>query len=83
MLKGKTAFQTDLGMLKEQATRNQALHSGVWQKDERSRGGVTWVVPRPEMGDWCKWQIASSEETSGIRQGAKLSKTPSNKTPPE
>lgn len=39
---------------------------------DRSGEGMTWVVPRPEMGDWYKWQLASSEETSGIRQGAKV-----------
>lgn len=37
MLKGKAAFQRDLGMLKEQPNRNQALHSGVWWEDERQR----------------------------------------------
>ena len=37
MLKGRAASQRDIGMLKEWANRNQALHSGVWREDERQR----------------------------------------------
>lgn len=35
MLKGRAAFQRDLGMLKEGVSTNQALHSVVWREGER------------------------------------------------
>lgn len=49
VLKGRVIFQSDLGMLKYWANRNQALYSGVWWENVGNRHALKQTAYKEKL----------------------------------